>query len=161
MSYGEAWLFAPRMNDMRHILVAEDDTADAFFFQRAFKRAGIPITLHFVRDGREAIDYLQNTEPFAERATNPMPQLLLLDLKMPRLDGFDVLAWIRQQPVLEKLQVIIFSGSDEPRDRKRAQELGANSYLVKPHSIEEMNILVARFRKQWFQAGDGSSRKAA
>lgn len=149
------------MNRAGHILVAEDDPTDAFFFQRAFKRAGIPVTLHFVRDGREAIDYLEGTSPFAERAANPMPQLLLLDLKMPRLDGFDVLAWIRKQQGMENLRVIIFSGSDDPRDRKRAQALGANSYLVKPHSIEEMNSLVARFKKQWCETENGSDRKAA
>ncbi len=149
------------MNKMEHILVAEDDPADAFFFQRAFKRAGIPVTLHFVRDGREAVDYLEGAGGFADRAAHPLPHLLLLDLKMPRLDGFDVLEWIRRRPEWQGLEVIIFSGSDEPRDKKRAQLLGANSYLVKPHSIEEMNHLIGRFKKRWFEADNGPDQKAA
>jgi CheY-like chemotaxis protein len=140
------------MNTTGHILVAEDDTADAFFFQRAFKRAGIPITLHFVHDGREAIDYLEGAGKFADRDEHPLPRLLLLDLKMPRLDGFDVLEWIRQRPDLQHLEVIIFSGSDDPGDRKHAEALGAHAYLVKPHSIEEMNNLVGRFKRQWPEA---------
>jgi CheY-like chemotaxis protein len=149
------------MNNTGHILVAEDDTSDAFFFQRAFKRAGLPVSLHFVRDGQEALDYLRGKGQFADRTAHPLPQLLLLDLKMPRLGGFDVLGWVRKQPELRRLQVIIFSGSDEPEDIKRAEKLGANSYLVKPHSIEEMNGLAGRFKKHWLEAEKGPSQKAA
>lgn len=149
------------MNKTGHILVAEDDTSDAFFFQRAFKRGGLPVSLHFVRDGQEAIDYLQGEGKFADRAAHPLPQLLLLDLKMPRLDGFDVLEWVRKHPELRRLQVIIFSGSDEPEDIKRAEKMGANSYLVKPHSIEEMNLLVGRFKKHLIEVEKAPTQRAA
>ena len=126
------------MSKSGHILVAEDDPTDAYFFQRAFSCAGIPVALHFVRDGQEALDYLQGQGQFADRTSYPLPQLVLLDLKMPRLDGFDVLKWVRKQPGLNGLQIVIFSSSDEPGDINRAYGLGANWYLVKPHSMEEL-----------------------
>src|SRR5512142_149337 len=100
------------MSETGHILVAEDDPTDAYFFERAFRRAGLPVTLHFVRDGQEVLDYLQGSGQFADRTLHPRPQLVLLDLNMPRLDGFQVLTWIRKQPSLHHLQVVIFSSSD-------------------------------------------------
>ncbi len=138
-----------RTQKLGHILVAEDDTTDAFFLQRAFKRAGIPLTLHFVRDGQEVLDYLQGKGEFADRSAHPVPQLLLLDLHMPRRDGFEVLGWIRQQSQWQALQVVIFSSSSQKRDIERARNLGANSYLVKPHSIQELMELVGAFKKHW------------
>jgi DNA-binding response OmpR family regulator len=144
-----------------HILVAEDDATDAFFLQRAFKRSGIPVTLHFVQDGQEVIDYLRGEGVFAERAAYPLPQMLLLDLKMPRLDGFDVLGWLRQQASFKSLPVIIFSSSDEPGDMSRAHDLGADSYMVKPHSIEELMALVGRFKKYWPDVSKDQNRQAA
>jgi CheY-like chemotaxis protein len=149
------------MSESGHILAAEDDPTDAYFFQRAFKRAGLPVLLHFVRDGQEVIDYLQGEGQFADRAAHPLPQLVLLDLKMPRLDGFEVLEWMRQQPGFNDLQVVIFSSSDEPKDINRAYGLGANWYLVKPHSMEELTDLVERFKKFWLERGNDQGRKAA
>ena len=149
------------MNEPGHILVAEDDPTDAYFFERAFRRAGLPVTLHFVRDGQEAIDYLQGEGQFADRTRHPLPQLLLLDLKMPRLDGFDVLEWVRKQPGMGGVLIVIFSSSEEPRDMNRAYGLGANSYLVKPHSMAELTALVGQFKKYWLEANNGRGRKAA
>jgi CheY-like chemotaxis protein len=149
------------MSSSGHILVAEDDTTDAFFFQRAFQRAGIPVTLHFVRDGQEVIDYLEGKGPFGDRVAHPQPQLLLLDLRMPKLDGFDVLKWIRRRPELADLVVVLFSSSDEPRDLSRAYDLGANWYLVKPHSMDELTGLIGRFKKYWVEANPDASREAA
>jgi CheY-like chemotaxis protein len=149
------------MNESGHILVAEDDPTDAYFFQRAFNRAGIPVKLHFVRDGQEVIDYLQGEGPFAVRTAHPLPQLVLLDLNMPRLNGFDVLAWVRKQPGFNDLQLVIFSSSDEAKDINRAYGLGANWYLVKPHSMEELTVLVGRFKKFWLEGTNDRGRKAA
>jgi CheY-like chemotaxis protein len=149
------------MSETGHILVAEDDPTDAYFFERAFKRAGIPVRLHFVRDGQEVIDYLRGEGPFADRTAYPLPQLVLLDLKMPRLDGFDVLEWVRGQATFNGLQLVIFSSSDEPRDINRAYGLGANWYLVKPHSMEELTDLVGRFKKFWLEGTNDRGRKAA
>ena len=149
------------MNESGHILVAEDDPTDAYFFERAFKRAGISVVLHFVRDGQEVIDYLQGEGQFADRTRHPLPQLLLLDLKMPRLNGFEVLEWVRQQPGFNGLQIVIFSSSGEPKDINRAYGLGANWYLVKPHSMDELTALVGRFKKFWLEGAKDPSRKAA
>jgi CheY-like chemotaxis protein len=140
------------MNDSGHILVAEDDPTDAFFLQRAFKRAGIPVTLHFVSDGQDVISYLRGVGAFEDRSAYPLPQLLLLDLHMPRLDGFRVLQWIRSEPKFRHLLVVIFSSSDEAKFINRAHELGANSYLVKPHSMDELTELVGRFKKFWLES---------
>jgi CheY-like chemotaxis protein len=149
------------MNGTGHILVAEDDPTDAYFFERAFRRAGIPVTLHFVRDGQEALDYLQGEGQFVDRIRYPLPQLVLLDLKMPRLDGFEVLEWVRKQSGLDGMLVVIFSSSDETRDINRAYGLGANWYLVKPHSMEELTALVVKFKKYWLESGKDTGRKAA
>jgi CheY-like chemotaxis protein len=149
------------MNESGHILVAEDDPTDAYFFQRAFKRAGIPVTLHFVRDGQEVIDYLKQEGQFADRTAHPLPQLVLLDLRMPRLAGFEGLEGVRKQPSFSGLQIVIFSSSGEPRDMNRAYGLGANWYLVKPHSMAELTELVGRFKKFWLEGRDDHGRKAA
>ncbi len=136
------------MEKTGHILVAEDDPTDAFFFERAFKRAGIPVKLQFVKDGQAVVDYLEKGTRAGARK-EPLPDLVLLDLTMPRLTGFEVLEWIRKQRRLKTLMVVIFSSSNEPKDMKRAYELGAHSYLVKPHSISGLMALVGEFKKAW------------
>ncbi len=140
------------MKNTERILVAEDDPQDAFFLKREFGKAGDTITLHFVQDGQEVIDYLEGKGIFADRQTYPMPDLVLLDLKMPRLNGFDVLGWLRKQAGLKRLPVIIFSSSAELTDINRAYDLGANSYLVKPHAVEELSALVNRLKTYWLEA---------
>src|SRR5256714_15448859 len=98
------------------ILAAEDDPTEAFLLKRAFLRAGIDVPLDFVADGQQAIDYLAGQQGFADRASHPMPTVLLLDLKMPRVDGFQVLEWIRQQPLLRRLPVVVLTNSDLAQD---------------------------------------------
>jgi CheY-like chemotaxis protein len=149
------------MIDSGHILVAEDDPTDAYFFERAFKRAGLAVALHFVGDGKEVTDYLEGAGQFADRARHPLPHLVLLDLHMPRLDGFEVVEWIRRQPQLDRLVVVIFSSSDDSKDINRAYRLGANSYIVKPHSMEELMTLVGQFKKHWLESDVDVPRKAA
>lgn len=136
----------------KRVLVAEDDPADKFLLERAFANANVAATLHFVRDGQEAIDYLAGEAGFSDRNTHPLPDLFLLDLKMPRLNGFDVLTWVRSKPGLRRLLVAIFSSSDQPRDVNRAYDLGANSYLIKPHSTSDLADLVERLRNYWLEA---------
>jgi CheY-like chemotaxis protein len=135
----------------KRVLVAEDDPSDVFFLKRAFQMAGVPASLQFVRDGQEAIDYLDGENRFADRTTYPMPDLMLLDLKMPRLDGFDVLNWLRQQPGLKRLLVTVLTSSDQPQDINRAYDLGANSYLLKPHNAEHLSELVKQVQRYWLE----------
>ena len=104
------------------ILVADDSSEDVLLLSMASRRSGINYSITRVADGMEAIEFLRD---------NPPPDVLLLDLKMPKMDGFEVLAWIRRQPALEKLPVIVLSGSNLPSDKARAKELGATDYFVK------------------------------
>ena len=129
--------------------MAEDQTNDAFILERAFKKTGAKATLHFVRDGQEAIDYLEGEELFSDRNAYPLPTLLLLDLKMPRMDGFDVLEWVRSQKSLRRLLVVVFSSSEEIGDINRAYDLGANSYLVKPADFDELLKLAEDLGRYW------------
>jgi CheY-like chemotaxis protein len=136
----------------KKVLIAEDDSGDVFLLERAFAAAQVPASLYFVRDGQEAIDYLEGESAFADRTMYPLPDLMLLDLKMPRLNGFDVLAWLRQQPGLKRLLVTVLTSSDQPQDINRAYDLGANSYLLKPHNSNELSELVKRVQKYWFES---------
>ena len=113
------------------ILYAEDSESDRLLLQLGFERINFPYSLQFVEDGVEVIEYLSGEGRFADRATYPNPCLLLSDLKMPRMNGFELLEWIRSQPAWRHLPVIILTGSDEAQDRVRALKLGANEYMVK------------------------------
>jgi CheY-like chemotaxis protein len=135
----------------KRVLVAEDDPSDVFFLKRAFVVAGVPALLSFVRDGQEAIDYLEGENKYADRDAYPIPDLMLLDLKMPRLDGFDVLGWLRGQPGLKRLLVTILTSSDQPQDINRAYDLGANSYLIKPHDAGNLSELVKHVQRYWLE----------
>src|SRR5215470_8505875 len=135
----------------KKVLIAEDDPSDVFLLKRAFQLAQVPATLHFVRDGQEAIDYLEGENDYKDRQAHPLPDLLLLDLKMPKLNGFDVLSWLRRQPGLKRLLVTVLTSSDQPQDINRAYDLGANSYLLKPHSSHELSDLVKRVQKYWLE----------
>ena len=140
------------MTMVKRVLVAEDDPSDAFLLQRAFAVAKIPATLHFVRDGQEAIDYLMGEAGFSNRTNHPLPDLMLLDLKMPKLNGFDVLSWLRAKPGLKRLLVTVLTSSDQPVDINRAYDLGANSYLLKPHGSSDLLNLVQRLQRYWLES---------
>ena len=124
------------MKSARSFLVAEDDENDVFFLQRAFQQAKIESPLQVVRDGQEAIDYLSGAGKFSDRKEYPLPQLFILDLKMPRMTGLDVLRWLQDQPELHCLPVLVLSSSAQRTDFERAYELGANGFVVKPASLE-------------------------
>jgi CheY-like chemotaxis protein len=118
------------------ILLAEDDDNDVFFMRRALRKADIDLPLHVVTNGQEALDYLGGAGAFSDRDRYPLPSLLLLDLKMPFLNGFEVLAWINTQSSLKEIPVIVLTSSAEERDRQKAAELGAKAYFVKPPIAE-------------------------
>src|SRR6266481_326981 len=131
------------------ILLAEDDSNDVLLIQRAFQKAGLRNTLKTVRDGDQAISYLSGKGIYSDREQYPLPFLLLLDLKMPGTDGFEVLQWLRSEPELKRLLVVVLTSSNLQADVDRAYELGANSYLVKPVGFDEMLHLVKRFEIYW------------
>lgn len=116
------------------ILLVEDNEDDIFFMQRAFEEAGLNNPLHVVMDGREAINYLDGRDAFADRAAHPFPNFVFLDLKLPFVDGFGVLTWLRQEK-RSALPVAILSSSPEEVDMRRARELGASCYLLKPPNV--------------------------
>jgi CheY-like chemotaxis protein len=113
------------------ILFAEDSESDAFLMQLAFEDAGLPFALQFVPDGLAATNYLSGKAEYADREKHPFPCILLTDLKMPRMTGFELLRWVRADQQSRHLPVIVVSGSDQPEDRQRALALGANDYVVK------------------------------
>lgn len=118
----------------RTVLYVEDEADDVLFMRVAFQRLGAAVDLRSVEDGGRAMAYLGGESPFADRTQYPQPDVLLLDLNLPLHSGFEVLQWLRDQPALAQLPVVIFSSSGRPEDRARAQELGASDYLLKPSS---------------------------
>lgn len=120
------------------ILLVDDNPHDVVLIRLAFRRVGIIDTIHLVKDGVEAMRYIQGEGAYADRHHFPTPTLVLLDLKMPQTSGFDVLSWIREQPALANVLVVVMSGSKNDEDIERAYALGANSYLVKPTRFEDM-----------------------
>ena len=135
--------------DQPIILVAEDRQDDIILITKAFEKTGSTIPLHFVRDGEEAINYLSGTGKYANRVEYPLPALLLLDLKMPRVDGFEVLRWIRQQHPLAQLRVVVLTSSEALRDVNKAYSLGANSFLVKPRDFDLTIGLAGMLEYYW------------
>jgi CheY-like chemotaxis protein len=128
----------------------EDDENDAFLAERAFQR--IPgSVVRAVRDGEQAIAYLTRQPPYTDDRLYPCPDVILLDLKMPRLNGFDLLKWIRAQAErdLRLLPVVVLSSSDLQEDIKKAYSLGANSYLVKPLQWDELVRVLTSLNDYW------------
>jgi len=140
------------MNDVSNqtILLVEDDANEVFLFERAFRKAQLTNPLCVARDGQEAIDFLNRQGTFSDRTGHPAPRLVLLDLKMPRKSGFEVLEWVRQQPALKQLIVVVLTSSDLEADINRAYDLGTNSYLVKPGTFEALVQLVKTVAAYWF-----------
>ena len=134
------------------VLIAEDDPSDAFLLKRAFQLAQVPATLHFVRDGQEAIDYLRGEGGYSDRKRFPLPTLLLLDLKMPKVDGFDVLTWLKSQPAWRSLPVVVLSSSSREDDIQRARALGADDYRVKPADFDDLLALAQDVAARWLSA---------
>ena len=126
------------------VLLAEDDPNDVFFLRRAFKQAGSRCQIIDVCNGEEAISYLS-----ADPREHAVPSLLLLDLKMPLVNGFDVLLWLQTKPELHEMPTIILSSSCLELDVKKARELGARDYRVKPPSPDELLKLVREISVKW------------
>jgi len=133
------------------ILLVEDNEDDVFLMKRALKSAGIVNPLCVAEDGQKAIDYLQGTGEFANRATYPLPALIFLDLKLPFVRGLDVLAWLRRDDRFKTIIVVVLTSSEEPSDLSNAYKLGANSYLVKPPTPQQLEELAKAFKLYWLE----------
>jgi CheY-like chemotaxis protein len=149
---GEVTKYSASAKLVRPVLAAEDDEGDAMLLRLAFKRAEIAHPLIVVRDGQEAIDYLNGQPPYDDRVAYPPPALLLLDLKMPRLNGFDVLAWWAARPELSDLPVVVLSSSSHETDVDEARKMGAREYIIKPHGFTQLTKLLQELRGRWLSA---------
>jgi CheY-like chemotaxis protein len=142
------------------VLLVDDSANDAQLMRIAFERAGFAHPLHHVFDGDEAIAYLQGTGRYTDRTQFPLPNVVLMDLNMPRKNGFEVLTWIRDQPVLCRLRVYILSASSREPDIDRSFELGASSYLVKPSTLDEL-LVMTKCLGGWLKLSHFSSLQGA
>lgn len=133
------------------ILLVEDDENDVTFMRLALKKAGIAGALQIAEDGEQAIHYLRGEGAYADRSRYPLPALVFLDLKLPRVMGMDVLRWIRDQPFLDLLVVIVLTSSQQRSDIRMACSLRANSYLVKPSSPLQLQEMMSLVKHYWLR----------
>jgi CheY-like chemotaxis protein len=137
------------MNKLAQILLIEDNRMDAELTLDAFHEAKLLNTIHIASNGQEALDYLFGRGQYADRNTFPLPNLILLDLKLPGIDGFEVLRQIKSTPILKRLPVVILTSSKEEGDRALSYDYGANSYLVKPVSFDGFMGVVRQIEGYW------------
>jgi len=133
------------------VLLVEDDLNDIFLVKRAFKIAQIPTPLQVVTDGLEAMSYLKGSGKYGDRHTYPLPHLMVMDIRMPRKSGFEVLEWVKENPnrLLRRIPIVVVSSSENPEDVNRAYELGANAYMVKPVNFRAVEHLFSSITHYW------------
>jgi len=134
----------------RAILLVEDDDNDSLIMTRALRGAGLTCPIALARDGSEAQDYLSGAGKFADRHEYPLPYLVLLDLKLPRLPGLGVLKWLRERPEFDSTIVLVLTSSPMPEDIQGAYHLHANAYLVKPCGVEALHLMARAIKDFWF-----------
>ncbi|MGZ4965313.1 MAG: response regulator [Limisphaerales bacterium] len=125
------------------VIYVEDEEDDAIMMQLAWKRVGIDFPLVTLCDGQQALDYFNGSNGYFDRERHPLPCLLLLDLNLPRMNGLEVLKELREKFDKTQLPIVIFSSSDAPKDRRETLEAGANTYIVKPSGLQQLNKVVA------------------
>lgn len=131
------------------VLSVDDNDVDGALLERAFKRTSIPARLYRVSEGPQAMAYLAGDGIYRDRDSYPLPDLVLLDLAMPKMSGVEVLKWIRQQTVVKKTRVLIFTSSEKPEDFRAANEIGADGYLLKPTKFDDLKKLVKQIHEEW------------
>jgi CheY-like chemotaxis protein len=136
---------------MKTLLSVDDGEDDVFFMKKAVLQSGIDCTLEVAINGDQAVEYLSGTGCYKDRYAYPLPEVILLDIKMPGRDGFEVLGWIRRQPRLKTIPVVMLTNSEEPRDIERAYREGANSYLLKPHDYDDFQKELPILMKYWLE----------
>ncbi len=136
------------------IVVVEDNEDDWFLLKRAIKQTQFPGIIRRVCDGLEAIDYLQGAGAFNDRISHPLPALLLLDLKLPQKNGFEVITWVRNQSILRRLVIIVFTSSKVESDIVKAYNLGANAFLVKPAAAAKLPDVLKGLETFWLKLNE-------
>jgi CheY-like chemotaxis protein len=131
------------------VLIVDDDSNDIFFLRRAFQKANLNLPILDVPDGERAIHYLSGEEDYADRARFPLPSLMFLDLKMPKVSGFEVLKWLGEHRKFPHLKVVVLSSSGLQSDIQKAKDLGAHDYRVKPADIDDMITMVKEVEDRW------------
>lgn len=131
------------------ILLVDDNEAEELLVSHALKRAGVKRELIMVRTAEEAMDYLSGKGPYADRERYPMPAVVLLDMRMPGMDGFDVLVWRQKQPQLADLPLLAYTNSTAVSDIQRISQLGAQDYLLKPHDPYALMLMMKRIATRW------------
>ncbi|MCU0500116.1 MAG: response regulator [Anaerolineae bacterium] len=131
------------------ILLVEDSADDLIFMQRAFHKAGWQAPMVVKEDGEEAIHYLTQLNNSGDLTQYPLPSLIFLDLKLPRRNGLEVLEWLRTQSRLKRIPVIMLTSSRDSSDINQAYELGANAYMVKPSSLDQLIVAIATMQQYW------------
>lgn len=140
------------METHREILLVEDDSADALLIKRALEKTGMDFRLCRLKHGDEAVDYLTGKAPFDDRTNSPLPDVILLDIKLPRRSGLEVLQWIRSQPEgVSRIPVVMLTASRHTVDINRAYDLRANGYLTKPETAQQLQEMLADFKKYWLR----------
>lgn len=146
------------------VLSVDDNDVDGALLERAFKRTSVPARLFRVSEGPQALAYLSGDGIYRDRDNYPLPDLVLLDLAMPKMSGMDVLKWIRDQPQVKKTKVLIFTSSEKPEDYQVANEIGADGYLLKPTKFDDLKKLVKEIQDEWLtlkaRKGKSAGRKA-
>ena len=142
------------------ILYVEDEENDVIFMRSAWKKVGLLNPLHVVTDGEQAVAYLSGEGKYANRDEHPLPCLVLLDLKLPKLHGLEVLKWIRKQPSIHLLPVIVLSSSNTRKDVCTAYELHVNAYLTKPARTQDLVQMIASLKDFWLERVETPSKCA-
>ena len=137
------------MGKLANILLVEDNRMDVELTLDAFREARLVNTIHVAPSGQEALDYLFGTGAYTDRSVHPLPNLVLLDLKMPGIDGFEVLRRVKSTPLIRRIPVVILTSSKEEADRALSYDIGTNSYLVKPVSFEGFMEVVRKIEGYW------------
>lgn len=139
------------MQERALILIAEDEDDYVLLLRHAFSKAEIKNPLYFVSTGKELLAYLKGDNKYADRDEYPLPGLLLLDLKLPGYNGFEVLTWVRYRPGLQGLRILVLTSSNQLEDVNEAYRLGANSFLVKPHDFVDLVRLTKLIQEYWLE----------
>jgi len=143
------------LNELSIILLVEDNPDDAELIQYAFEKADIQNPLVIVTDGDAAVDYIGRTGAYANQEGHPLPELILLDLKLPRRSGFEVLSFVRQHEPTRHTPVVVITSSDQEQDIRLSYERGANSFLVKPIGRNGLIEMARMLKAYWIKLNHG------